>query len=862
MEEFRSRLDLAVEDYVERGYPPEEARRVARVKFGSIEASKDTHRDTRGLAWLEGLFYDFRFALRSLMRDRMFTVTAIMMLALVLTLNVTAFSVMDTMLFRGLPLAKDSKRLVFIQERRTLNGCCLLYADFLSWRAYAKSFEGLAFVGSKQVSLSDDNSGGRDIYATTITANTLSLLGVKPLLGRDFLLSDEVTGAPQVLILNYRTWQERFGGSRDIIGHRLRIDKNVAIIVGVTPEGFDFPDRGVLWMPLQPTPEMLQRKPGGYLAVGRLAPGATQAAAGAELETINRQLEAEFPETNKGVRARVDTYSEFFVGPEAKTIYGSVWAAACLILFIACANLANLTLARTLGRSREFSTRLALGAGHWRLVRQIAGESLLIAAAGSIIAWWLTAWGIRVWANATSTRYVVLDYSVNFAQWLYLGGSACAAALLFGLIPAIKSVRFDLNSALKSDSRGGTVSRKAKRVSAALVALQMTFAVVLLTSAGILTRSLWNIVGAETGITAPDKVLIGYVSVPRESYPSAETRNAFWSQLRADLKAIPGVESESLANTIPAGNPGSVPFELDGQPVDPGQQAPSVTVIAADSSYLHTVGASILAGREFTDADDRGRQPVAMVNQSFAVQYWQGLDPVGRRVSLRRGNATVSYLVVGVASNIMQDRPLRDKFVPVVYVPIRREPPVGAAVFVRTRIPANQIAAQVRNAIEKSAPGVSLEDYSTLQASFAFDRDRMDLEHAELGKHASITPIFAVISLLLAMIGLYAVASNAVSQRTKEIGLRMALGATAHDIRRLIFREGMQPVGIALAVGLAVSLGVNRVLESQLVGVSPYDAITFSATSGLLLVVALLGCQLPARRAVRVDPANSLRHDS
>jgi predicted permease len=858
--EAESHLDLATEDYIRCGYPATEARRLARVKFGAIEAAKDAHRDSRGIAWIESIFGDLRYALRGLWRDRAYATTAILLLSLAIGLNLTAFSVMNTMLFRGFPLVKDNYRLLYIQERKTLNGCCLLYPDFVAWREQAKAFAGMAFVGSRQISLSEGNSGARVASATAVTANTLSLLGVKPLLGRDFLPADELPGASQVVMLPYRVWQARFGGRTDIIGQVLRVDKFPATIIGVTPEGFDFPERGGLWMPLHPTPEMLQGKPGGYLAFGRLAEGATQAGARTELEAINSRLEADFPATNKGVRPRVDTYAEFFIGPEAKMIYGSVWVAAWFVLLIAFGNLANLTLARTLGRSREFSTRLALGAGHLRMVRQIFAECLLLAAAGGFLSWWLAKWALQAWAAATSTRYVVLDYTVGPSTVFYLAMITLAAALLIGSIPAIKAVVLDVNGVLKSEARGVTVSRGTKRLSAALVAGQMALAVVLLAGAGVLTRSLWNIVSAETGVTGADKVLIGSVSVSPEDYASPGVRNAFWDRLRASLTAIPGVESESLANTIPVDNPGSVPFELDDRRASTEQQ-PRVTVVAAGSGYLHTVGASTITGREFTDADDPDTPPVAMVNQSFANQYWRSLEPLNRRVGFRYGSRTIWLTVVGVTSNIMQDRSLRDKFVPIVYVPFRQNPMARAAVFIRTIAPANQVAAKVRKAIEKADPGVMLEDYSTLQASFGFDRDRMDLEHGELGKLAAVAPIFAGVALVLAVVGLYAVVANSVGQQTKEIGVRMALGATSREIQSLVLWEAMAPVIAGLVLGLATSLGVNRILQSQLIGVSPYDAPTLVLAPLILTSVALMGAMLPVRQASRVDPAVTLRHE-
>jgi putative ABC transport system permease protein len=409
------------------------------------------------------------------------------------------------------------------------------------------------------------------------------------------------------------------------------------------------------------------------------------------------------------------------------------------------------------------------------------------------------------------------------------------------------------------------MSRGTKRLSAALVAGQMALAMVLLAGAGVLARSLWNIVGADVGVRGADRSLVGRVQVSREQYASPETRNAYWDRLRATLKAIPGVEATAVASATPLQNPGAGAFELE--PGDPGSErnpraTPRATRLAAGPDYFKTLGVAMLSGREFSDTDAPGAPPVAIVNQSFLNQYWPGQTAVGRRIGFQdRDEGIRWYSVVGVTSNIMQNRPLRDKFVPIVYVPLRQNPGAGGALFVRARVPAGQVAPKVRAAIESSAPGVTLEDYSTLQATFGFDRDRMDLEHAELGKHAAVAPIFAILALLLGSIGLYAVVAHSVGQRTQEIGVRMALGAVAGKIRRLIVGEALTPVFAGLVAGLAASLGVNRLLQSQLVGVSPYDAATFLAAPLILLLVAAVGCLLPVRRATRVDPAVALRHD-
>jgi putative ABC transport system permease protein len=860
-EEMRSHIEFATEDYLRQGMTGDDARRLARVKFGSVEASKDAHRDARGLPLLDGLAYDLRFAVRSLVRDRRFSVTAIIMLALAIGLNAAVFGVVNTMLFRGFALVKHNSRLLYIQERYTLKGCCLLEADFDVWRRQSKSFENLALVGSRSITLRDGVVPARDLIATTLTTNSFALLGVLPILGRDFAPADEVAGAPPVVILTFHDWQARFGHRADIVGHVVVIDDAPATIIGVMPQGFDFPMHGQLWMPRQHLTEAASHRPSASFAFGSLADGVSKATARAELDVINQRLEKEFPASNKGVRALARTFSEFFIGPEARMIYGSLWAAALFVLLIACANMANLALARTLSRSRELSTRIALGAGRARMLRQVFSESVLVTTAAGGIGWWIARWSIYTWAEATRTRYLLLDYTTGPGILLYLIGLTIVVALILAAIPMAQTVRLELNGVLKGDSRGVTLNGSAKRLSALLVAGQMALAMILLAGTGVLSRSLWNILGADTGLKGAENVLLGRVSIPRAAYPASDERNAFWDSLLSDLALLPGVEAESLATAIPVGNPGARPVEVeDGQTV--AETRPRVTTIAIGPGYLHAVGARQISGREFAATDRPDSPRVALVNQSFAAQYWPGQQAVGKRLRLDRDGARAeSATVVGVISNIMQGRPLRDKFVPIVYLPFRQAPAFRAVVFVRTVGPANQMAGRVRSALESAAPGVEVEDYSTLQAAFAVNRDLMDLEHAELPKHAGVAPVFAGIALLLATVGLYAVVARSVRQRTREIGIRIALGATTDNIRYLVFAEAKLPVAVGLMAGIMGSFAVNRLLESQLVRVSPNDPVTLSSAPLILILAAILGCLFPLRQALLVDPVVALRHD-
>lgn len=811
-------------------------------------------------AWIEGLFYDLRLALRGLRRDRGFTIAATAMLAIAIGLNVTVFSVMNTMLFRGFPLVKENSRLVYIQERFPSGKCCISYPDFQDWRAQAHSFLGLAFVAGKPITLSDGNGRPLDTSAATVSANAFSLLGVRPMIGRDFTSSDEIPGSAQVAILSYSFWQRRFNQRPDIVGFSVRINGAPATVLGVMPQGFAFPNQEDLWMPLPHTPELLYRGPAGYLAFGRLRPGVTQQAALSELATVNRRLESEYPETNRGVRPNLSNYSQFVVGPDAPMIYGSLWIAAWFVFLIACANLTNLTLARTVGRWHDLSTRIALGAGLGRMVRHVFLEGLMLATAAGAVAWWINRWSVHVWAVATASHFQTLDYSIHYGTFAYLFVVSLLAGILFSLIPSIRILGLGARFTLQDNSRSATQSLGGKRLAAALVAVQMALAVVLLSGAGVLVRSLLHVVGARTGVRDPESIVTGLLRLPSGKYSSQTARLEYFSRLEWELKHIPGIQAAALSDSIPVGSGTLRSFQIEGRP-DPPDGPASVQFLTAGTDYFQVMGAPAVSGRDFNDADRMTAQPVAIVNQSFAAGFFPGEQPLGQRIRVDdRGEAGEWRTVVGVVPNIMEGDAIRQNFKPLVYVPMSQEFPARAFFFLRSSSP-DQVARAVRAEVERIDSSVILEDFGTLKASFGFDRDRMDLQHAELGKHAEVAPIFAAIALLLAAIGLYAVMAHSMTQRTKEIGIRMALGAAAADIRAMLLRDGMSPVIMGMLLGLASSFGVNRVLQSQLVAVSPYDPVTLAAAPVLLIAAALLACQIPARRAMLVDPAVALRHD-
>lgn len=864
-EEAQSHLDLAIEDYQSRGYSRPEAERIARAKFGLVASSKDAHRDARGLAWLDALAFDARQAVRAIRHAPSISLTAIVTLTAALVLNVSVFAVMDAVLFRGFPLVKDNDTLLFLQERGPSGACCLSYLDFEDWRAQATSFESMAFIRSGPSTFRDGNGRPVDTRHTALSANTFSLLGVPPLLGRDFTASDERPGAPQVAILSHRFWQSRFDGKADVIGATVYVNEHPTTVIGVMPERFEFPLKveGGFWMPVVPGPELRRRglPGGGFGAIGRLRDGVTQAEALAELQTINRRLETDHPDTNRGVVPSAITHATMNSGPDAPMIWGSLWIASCFVLIIACANLANLALVRTVGRWRELATKLALGAGRSRMVRQLAIEHVLLGGIAAIVSWWCTSWTVRTWDAVTASQYQVLDYTVDIRALVYLIVVAAISTLLISLAPIVRVMQVGSTAAMKDHARGGTTSLRGRRFGDALIALQAVLAIVLLSGAGVLVRSLAEIVGADVGVRGPDHVLVGLTRLPSLSHADVDTRWRYLERLQAALRGTPGIEQAALGSSSPVKFAATRYVEIDGRPRLPEDDA--IGFVRATPEYFSLLGARMLRGRSFTDDDRSTTAPVAIVNEQAAERYWPGQDPIGKRIRSISPNAPADWrVVVGVVSNMMHNDPLRQTFRPIVYVPFAQEAPALSAYwFARSSAPATRLAAPVREAVEAVDPDVQIASLGTLRASFAFDRDFMDLEHSELGKHAKVAPIFAGIALLLSMIGLIAVIAHSVSQRTKEIGIRMAIGATTTDIRQLILREGLSPVAIGVVAGIGLSLAGNRLLQSQLVGVSPHDPFVMTAAPILLVLVASVASQLPARRAASVDPVVALRND-
>ena len=857
-DELRFHLEMQAEDSLRIGMNPVEARYDAMRRFGGMESVREEYRESRTFNAVETLFRDLRSAARTLRRNPGFTAMAVVMLALGIGVNAAVFTVANAVLFKGFSYIERSDRILYVTNSE---GCCASYPDFEDWRTQAKSFQGMAIVHGVQVTLSDKGGFPEYRYATEISADTFRLIGRQPILGRDFAKSDEIPGAAPVAILNHSFWESRYGKDPAIIGRTVRINGAPATVVGVMPPGFIFPQNQDLWVPLVPTPNVLKRaKRDTWFVFGRMADGMTIDSTRAEMETIGRRLEQAYPLTNKGFPPVVRNFAGFYIGPNASLIYGSLWGAVGFVLLIACANLANLMLARALGRSREISVCMALGAGRLRIVRQLLIESSLLSALGGFLGWWIAKWGVRAWDLASrppgySWIDHVLDYTLDYRVFAYLVAISAGTGLLFGLAPALRLSKLDVNATLKDGGRGSTGGAPGNRLAALLVVAEMALAVILLAGAGVMIRSYVNTYSADLGVQSA-KILTGLPNLPASRYPNARARISFYNLLQTRLEAIPGVESVALASAIPMMGAARLSYELDGAaPVDE-QSRPTLSALTIGPGYFRTLGAPVLAGRDFNEADGSSAPLVAIVNQRFAQRFWPGENPLGKRFRLFIGNTPEAWLtVVGVVSNILQSDIARPELNSLVYLPWRQMARAGdMTVLVRTSVPPGSLRTIFRNEVHALDSDLPMFGPFTLV-------ERLQTRYWDKARYTGLFLIFAAIAIVLASVGLYAVIAHSVSRRTQEMGIRMALGAAARDMLGLVFREGMLPVGIGLVIGLAASLAVNRALKAELVQVSPGDPVALVVASAALVLSAALGCWIPARRAMRVDPAVALRND-
>jgi putative ABC transport system permease protein len=817
---------------------------------------------------LESVFKDIVQALRVMRANPRFTLAAIAMLALSIGANTAVVTLVNATLFKGYPQVKRNDRLLYL----TMNpDCCVSYPSFEDWRAIARSFQGMAAVHDSRRTFSDGDhdDSPRTYYATEITANTFRLVGRQPVLGRDFTHEDELPGAEPVVILSYRLWDQRYHRDPAVLGRTVRINGQTSRIIGVMPQRFSFPQNQDLWVPMIPTAFLRDRSKSGaiWYILGRLADGVSVGRARAEMETIGRRLRTAYPRTDNALPL-VRTFPEFFIRSDSIRVYQAMVGAVSFLLLIACANLANLLLGRSIDRSRELSVRLALGASRWRITRQLLVESLLLSVPGGVLGWAIARYGVSVYArfadgaglsSQTGIWFAnILDYSMDSRVFAYLAAVSLGTALLFGMVPALKLSSLDIHRMLKDGGRGATGGARGNRLSTLLVMGETALTVVLLAGSGVMIRSFLKVYNAEIGFDT-SRVLM--MVVPQPGYTPSETLT-FTKRLKERLEAVPGVEAVAIANTRPV-LPGlnlayTVADTLPAAAIEDEQSLPKTSWTTTTPDYFRSLGRSMLAGRDFNDADDAAGKPVAIVNRQFAAAVWPNQNAIGKHMRFFERNVAGPWLtVIGIAPDIAQGDFLHPlyHFLPEVYFPYRQRPFNTLFVQARTRVPPASLANIFYRELHALDPALPVLVPPQSMA------ENLGQTHRYQGTTSLLFLIFAAIALLLASAGLYSVVAHSVSRRTQEIGIRIALGATAARILALVSSQAMVAVGGGLAAGIAASLAVNRVLDTFLVGVSPSDPVALMGTTVLLIVCAALGCLIPAARAARTDPAKAIRYD-
>lgn len=805
------------------------------------------------------LWHDLRFGARLLRKHPGFTWIAVLTLALGIGANTAIFTVVDAALLRGLPY-KGSDRLVQVWETRRLGEIKKMdasYPDYLDWGQQSDTIEGICgYTGWDGSFTLTGPAEAERIEGARVTASFFSVLGVTPLLGRSFFPQEDKPGAAPTVVINYGLWQRRFGADPKIVGQQIVLDGNGYTVLGVLPPSFQFAPmpKAQIWVPLRPTPFQLNRRFMHWLdVIARLRPGVSLAQAQTQMNAVGARIERENPDTHTGAGLTLVPLHEQIIGSVGALLWVLLGAVGCVLL-IACANVANLQLLRAAARRQEISIRLALGATRWRLVRQLLSESLLLTVLGGGFGLLLASWGTNLLLAAIPTAQLeTMPYLQNVALNGRVFGFTTALSLLtgivFGLVPAWQSAKLDVHRALKDGNR--TAGNKHHRFRSALVITEIALALVLLVGAGLLIKSSKQLLDVKLGFN-PERLLTLQLELPAARYSSDDQARAFHQQLLAQIEALPGVTSVASVNWLPLqGGPGDL-LRVEGQPQPPPSEVPKTTTHVVSSGYFRTMEIALLKGRYFTDADNQSAPDVLIINNALAKKLFGQQDPLGHRLFFEGGDPK-PYEIVGVVDDERVGE-LDEESASVVYRPYLQNPWTKLNLAVRTTSDPDNIVAAIRHEVQRLDHNLALFDVAPMQQLIA-ERPATFLRQYP----ALLMTVFAVLALLLAVVGIYGVISSAVSQRTHELGIRMALGADRSEILRLVLGQGLRLALFGVICGLAAAFALTRLMRSLLFGVSTTDPLIFGLVAGLLITAALLACYLPARRATQLDPLAALR---
>jgi len=803
------------------------------------------------------LIQDLRYALRTMAKKPGFTLIAVMTLALGIGSSTAIFTVVDAAVIKGLPY-RSPESLYHMWERtpqKEFDQREFSYPDYQDY-LQNKVCDIAAYTGGGTIL--NGNGESERVFAPLVSANFFSVLGVDPIRGRAFQTGEDNQGGPHVAVLSYGLWQRRFGGSEGIVGQQIDLAGVSYTVIGVLPQSFQFAMRPAdLWLPYQPTQNQLTRRfMHGTNLIARLKPGVTAAQAHAELSLITSRIEQQYKDSHAGTALKLIPLQEQVVG-QVKPILMILLGAVGFVLLIACANVANLLLTRSLTRQKEVGIRVALGASRWRVVRQLLTESVLLSLAGGVVGLLLAYWGTTALVsmlppNQISALPFLQTLKIDVRMLAFSFGLSVLTGIIFGLAPALQSSRLELSGVLKEGGRN-TSGGVSQRLRSGLVMTEIALAVVLLVGAGMLLKSLVRVLKTDPGFN-PANVLTMTIVLPAAKYADANSQINFQDQLQQHVQALPGVAGAGTVNILPLQAGNTTRVNVEGDPIPPPGQELEANIRTVSEDYFHALGVPMISGRMFDTSDNANGQQVVIIGKTMADRIFSGRDPVGRRLKYA-GVEAPPISIVGVVADV-KITGLDQEIRPVIYYPFRQNASPFANLVVRTSTDPATLAGSIRNEIRNLEPAAAIFNVQAMPELIASSPAAFMRRFP-----ATLIGVFAGLALLLSSIGIYGVVSYSVSQQTHYIGVRMALGARASDILKLILKQGLIIALAGIAIGSLGAYILMRLLQSLLFEVSANDASTYAVVAGALFLIALLACYLPARRATKVDPLAALRYE-